>query len=248
MPRDELLYHLVPVLGKPICAMQPSKADLFVKTIKKMKLSSVHIQNSIVTEKIKVKNMNNSSSIISADLSNTIGHNVDLDFKVLKYKKSVFETIHGNHALHIFDHQDGGYFVTNGDSNFFLDKIESRKNPIRIPDFNSASVMSIQTNKASKIKKAIKSAKYVELLIYDQVIGSVCLPGVANFNFEPLATSDYIKNHPDLRLRTHYFLYLSAPEVRLEIGVWNRHYWLHTSIDVTDTQSISQYEMLKVVK
>jgi hypothetical protein len=248
MSHDELLYHLAPILGKPICAMQPSKADLFIKTIRKMKLGFVHIQKSIVTEKITVKNKNYSYSIISADLSNTIGNNVNLDFKVLKNKKNVFEAIHGNHTLLIFDHKDGGYYVTNGDSNFYLDKIDSRNGSIRIPAFDSASDMSIQTNKASKIKRAIRSAKYVELLIYDRSIASVCLPGVANFNFEPLATSDYIENHPDLRLRAHHFLHLSAPEVRLKIGVWNQRYWLHTSIDVTDTQSISQYEMLTVVK
>lgn len=245
MLRDELAYHLAEVLGEPSCAVSPAQANLFIKVIMLMGIETVKIKNSILSERI-FTNGGNSYSIMWADLKNTIGLNVNLEFELSKEKKRLLKQLNGNHTLLFYNQRPGELFVTNGDHNFSLMKPKKEVLDIKIPIFAPNETSIIHTDKASNIKSLMRSSKYVDLLIYNGEIAAVSIPGLEIINFQPLATAEYLQKVPDLWLRSYHFLYISAPEVSLEMGKYQEHYWLHTSINVTDQQSISQYEKLTV--
>ena len=244
MSHDELPYQLAAVLGKPICAILPAKANLFVKTITQMGIKKVRIKDSKLLGWMKTDQESSVYSIMHADFKNTIGRNVNLEFILSDDKVRLLKQVKGNHTLLFYDHNMNELFVTNGDLNFLLMKPGNRSFNLQIPTFELNSISRIHTDKAAHIKSLMRSSKYVEILIYNHNIASVCIPGLININFEPLATPDFIRNLPDLRLRAYNFLYISGPEVLLEVGKSAKHYWLHTSINITDQQSISQYERL----
>jgi hypothetical protein len=247
MSHDELPFQLTSVIGSPICAISPANADIFVKTIMRMGLKSVKIQNSIACDQIQTNGRKGSYSIISADLSITIGKNVNLNFELSKDKKRLLKQLKGNHTLLFYDHNDKYYFVTNGDSSFLIEKLYITKSIIGLPRLEDSSIRRIITDKASQIKNIMGSAKYVDLLIYEDCIATVCVPCLTNINFQPLATADYIRRLPDLRLRAYHFLYICASEVQLTIAKSDYSFWLRTSIDITDSQKIFQFERLTVV-
>lgn len=228
--------EFIPVLTSNqtiLCKISPAKFDGLVKVLSNLDGQSIiAIKNSMINQLI-----NKGTAILIANISDLIGENID--FQILDPKKHIrlFKQLKGNNDVFIINDPDNErYIITNQDVSIFLGKqIEELNDAISTPDLSTAitigAPITLEKNDRDVISSFMKEADYIDLLLQNDQLKGVSLPGLAVIKFKNFIKDNIDDVSANLKLRSYAFLKVDGEQHVVNLAKTDDNYWILTQVN-----------------
>jgi hypothetical protein len=250
MKNNELEKHLsAGGFKKPLlCNIQPGPWNTLTKMLRRSGyLPQIPIENGAIVQSIFNNNIlslklnNGSDSIVSKD--------VKLNFKMTPASFNELPEVKGNYGVNIYDYTKYSYLITSGNRTVVIPKCNSTLNNITVPDIREEHrvVNTKSLDNANTLREYIEDSNYVDIYVFNKIVGMISVIGKLPYVFEGLALGDYNGKVPDAVFRSYSFLHILGEIVTFDIATINGRSWLHTTTEVVKGKNyIDLYEPLTV--
>jgi len=216
-----------------LTSINPAEFDSLIKI-----LNILEKQDAIIIENSKIcQSINKGATIISTDLEDIIGKNINIH--ILNPKKAVklFKAIKGNADVDIIDDDDQKrYVVTNGIVKVFLpkqaDDITVDSQPPDLTSFEPiGKVVEIDKESRNNLTSVLNESEYCELLVHQNQMKGVYVPETAIFLFSEYASENIDETSADMNLKSYSFLSIDGEKYDMYLGTKDDQRWLLTRVN-----------------
>lgn len=181
------------------------------------------------------------TNIISADLSNMLGTDFNLDIiNPRKYLK-LFKTMVRKNIKLYDDSEMSRYIISNNEIKLFLPKKAGNINPPKLQEMKPVGVaINIKDNKKT-IKNLIGTSE-TKLLIHENQLKGLLVEGTGIYQFPEFADDDIDESNCEMLL-SYGFLSIDSDEYFIHLGKDNsNNYWIYTLINIDANNQITMLE------
>lgn len=216
-----------------LTSINPAEFDSLIKI-----LNVLERQDSIIIEGSKIcQSINKGATIVSTDLKDIIGD--DINMHILNPKKAVklFKAIKGNANVEIIDDDEQKrYVVTNGIVKVFLpkqaDDLTVDSQPPDLSEFTPiGKAVEIDKDSRSNLTSILGESEYCELLIHGNQMKGVYIPETAIFLFDEYASENIDETNADMNLKSYSFLSIDGEKYDMYLGSNEGQTWLLTRVN-----------------
>jgi len=216
-----------------LTSINPAEFDSLIKI-----LNILEKQDAIIIEDSKIcQSINKGATIISTDLEDIIGKNINMHILSPKKAVKLFKAIKGNANVDIIDDDEQKrYVVTNGIVKVFLPKqAEELTVDSQPPDLSTfipiGKSVEISKDSRSNLTSVLGEAEYCELLVHQNQMKGVYIPETAIFLFEEYASEQIDETSADMNLKSYSFLSIDGEKYDMYLGSKDDQEWLLTRVN-----------------